>query len=79
MQVLKTLPWQERVKALEEHQKQFDLSLRDLAEELNCSIGKLSYELTLAEALNKFPELKNIKHLTAAIRFIKRKKFRREQ
>lgn len=75
---LKAIPWQERVKMLEAYQKERSLSLRSLAEEFNYSIGKLSYELTLAQALDIYPELKKIKYITDAIRFIKKRKFHRE-
>lgn len=75
--MLQTISWQKRVKELEKYQQEHELSLRTLAEELNCSIGKLSYELTLAQALDKYPELNKIKHLVDAIKFIKKKKFKR--
>ena len=76
--MLETIAWQKRVKELEKYQQDNELSLRSMAEELNCSIGKLSYELTLAQALDKFPELHKMKYLVDAIKFIKKKKFKRD-
>ena len=76
--MLQTITWQVRVKELEKYQKENELSLRAISEELNCSIGKLSYELTLAQALDVYPELSKIKHLVDAIKFIKKKKFKRD-
>lgn len=76
--MLKKVSWQERVKMLEDYQKQTGLSLRALAEEFDYSLGKMSYELNLAAALEIYPELKNMVKITSAIKFIKRKKFHRE-
>lgn len=61
---------------LEKYKAEYDLSLRSLASEFGYSIGKMSYELTLAAALDKYSDLYKIDKVTEAIKFIKMKGFK---
>lgn len=78
LNLLKRMTWQERVRVLYSYQQESKLSIRNLADEVESSIGRVQYELALAEALDKFPELLEMKKITDAIKFIKKKKFRRD-
>lgn len=74
--MLKKISWQERCKMLAKFKEEYQLSLRSLATEFEYSLGKMSYEITLAAALDKYPELQKITKVTEAIAFIKKKGFK---
>lgn len=61
---------------LAKYKEQYSLSLRSLATEFEYSLGKMSYEITLAAALDKYPELNKITKVTEAIKYIKKKGFK---
>jgi hypothetical protein len=77
IEMLKKQSWQERALMVSAYQKEYSLSIRKLADELETSASKVHWELTLAEALSVYPELRTMKKLTQAIAFVRKKKFKR--
>ena len=74
---IRKLTWQQFARSLRKAQVDDALSIRELCDEYNYSIGKIHSYLTLAEALDQFPELDRIEKYSDAVAFIRTKDFHR--
>lgn len=74
IEFLKKIKWQERAISTEKYQKEYDLSLRQMADEFETSKSQVGRDLTLAAALRVFPQLEKMSY-TEALAFIKKKNF----
>jgi Trp operon repressor len=65
--------WQDRVRYVHKLRFEDEMSIRELVEHLDSSIGTICRDLLLAEGLKKFPkELEAIPSYMAALRFCKK-------
>ena len=74
---LKKMRWQQRVVATEKYQKEYTLSVRQLADEFECSKSRVAMDLTLAAALRVYPQLDKVEKYNEAVAFIKKKGFKK--
>lgn len=69
--------WQQRSTALLEHQRETGKSIRELADELECSKSRIAQDLTLGAALLVYPNLDKITKYNDAVAYVKKKRFTR--
>lgn len=79
LEVLKKLSWQDKVTMLNEYRIEHSFSIRGLADELGTSPSKVQRDLYLADGLKAFPELLNERIADNAFKYLKRKKFHRQE
>lgn len=70
--------WQERSIALLRHQQETGKSIRELADELECSKSRIANDLNLGAALKVYPGLEKIKKYNDAVAYLKKKRFTRQ-